>query len=83
MRNPVPFTCDGCKAVKKETNHWWIVSVSTEVLSLMPWNEDVAAQEGIYHLCGGECVSKFLSARMEDVRTQLTARESVSERGSE
>jgi len=62
--------CDICRKQKAEVNHWWIGfmrcdSVTSSVIQ--PWNDEIAEAIGAKHLCGQECVTKFVSEWMQKV----------------
>jgi hypothetical protein len=68
--------CDGCKAVKKEANHWYTLVISdTQEASLRPmaksraelFHADVA---GVQYLCGRRCVSEALDRWMDGLTTR-------------
>jgi hypothetical protein len=80
--------CDGCRAVKKETNHWYTLVIRDKQeacprpMAMTPvdlFQEDVA---GVQYLCGRRCVSEALdrwmdgltSLQMIDRRTNATTR---------
>lgn len=55
------FTCDGCGAVKKESNHWWKLAVESEVLLLARWDETGwlnREDTPVAHVCGRACALK-------------------------
>lgn len=62
------YKCDGarCDAIKRETNHWWMVQEFTDIdgrprLNLQPWDEKLADSQSLKHYCGEGCVAKRVS----------------------
>ena len=57
--------CDGCQAVKKETNHWYTLIINPSEACLRPmattpvdfFKADAA---GVQYLCGRRCVIEAL-----------------------
>lgn len=54
------YKCDGCGALKKEANRWWVLRVAnTEtILMTIERGEQISIAEGDLILCGQDCVSK-------------------------
>jgi hypothetical protein len=60
-----PYECDVCKTKKGEGNRWLMgdvlhkrypdSSVSTNMIGLRPWQEEIADEEGVKHLCSDKC----------------------------
>src|SRR5581483_8006989 len=79
--------CDVCGREKTELNRWWIIDTSRladlppyPILRLIAYNETDAIYSR-HHLCGFECVQKFIDLWMqeqlkiktiEEVRAQLS-----------
>lgn len=62
MRLPSPYKCDGCGAIRGETNHWWVGFICRfpHGARLTVWaNEDLEDADG--HFCGVECGMKWVS----------------------
>lgn len=61
------YTCDQCGTQKKDTNHWWVMSIGLGNAHLMLWdqtNEDFLNGNTALHLCGEACVQKKVSEFM-------------------
>lgn len=57
--------CDVCKFQKKEANHWFkAVKLSVPGVSVYPWEAEVDAAREISHLCGIECVMKWVGRQL-------------------
>lgn len=59
-----PYTCSVCGVAKKETNHWYVVVISSGCAAIYTWLQaeslsifDSARAE---HLCGQLCVHKLI-----------------------
>jgi ferredoxin len=74
MRINEPWTCDICQAKKQPSNGWCIgfankrfdfeangIKVTTTATAILPWNDLLADRKGAVHLCGVECISKFVA----------------------
>ncbi len=60
MAAKTQYVCDGCGAVKGETNHWYSVAQGTGVFTVRPWSFADKLDERS-HFCGASCVQKALS----------------------
>lgn len=71
MAQVTTFNCDnpGCKEVKKDCNHWWIVNTKGGVFHLFPLGDHVAKGEEI--ACSYDCVIKILARYMGSVTPRL------------
>ena len=60
------YICDECQAVKKEANHWWVLfPQSNGSITLFRWPQDDSIPQGLFHLCGQQCVIARLNKFME------------------
>jgi hypothetical protein len=63
--------CDGCQAVKKETNHWYTLVISENYearlrpMAMTPIELCQADVAGVQYLCGRRCVSQALDRWMD------------------
>jgi len=64
MKRSSPYTCDYCGADKGATNHWRLRDKTTDHFILMDWDDDLADQDGVEHICSESCASKALSRWM-------------------
>ena len=92
MKLPSPYICDECGTQKKESNHWWLLTIfeceTGDKFEIGPWNED-DVQDGVKHLCSESCATKALSkwmASFQSANEQLaqpveTAEESAINKG--
>lgn len=75
MAQILTYKCDICSTVKKEVNHWWGAythpdahPLDKRLLSIKPlsdFGEDFL--EKISHLCGFDCVTKWLHQQMQEI----------------
>jgi hypothetical protein len=68
------YRCAGpnCGLLKGSTDRWWLMwssfgEFSRPVLSLSPWNEELADREGTLHVCGELCAQRLQSQFMGNV----------------
>jgi hypothetical protein len=54
------FTCV-CGVQKKATNHWLLAEVTSDGITFMPWNWELAVRDDIIVLCGEQCAANLLS----------------------
>lgn len=62
------FECAVCGELKRDVNHWWIVSIgrvlssvgSYDELSITQWRSDLAALKNKYATCGTNCTQKLV-----------------------
>ena len=52
--------CDVCGKVKQEVNHWFVIRLEISALTLNKWPVAHMCPDA-KHICGQECVQKFLS----------------------
>ena len=61
-----------CGVLKGNTNHWWMMWTArandgTSVLSLAPWEDEIAVRESALPVCGEQCAHKLQSQFMDNV----------------
>lgn len=71
MRGPIPYTCDVCGRAKQETNHWFLCQrfyaaallgkARLSALKIAAWDNTLAREDAIVHLCGESCAAIHLS----------------------
>jgi hypothetical protein len=68
------YKCELCSNQKKEVNHWFIVfllkgegNVLKPTLSILSWNETTAAMQHAQHLCGIECLQRFVTQKVGEL----------------
>jgi hypothetical protein len=68
------YRCAGpnCGLLKGSADRWWLMwssfgEFSRPVLSLSPWNEELADREGTLHVCGELCAQRLQSKFMGNV----------------
>jgi hypothetical protein len=64
----VTYKCDGegCESIKKEVNHWWVVTPSDRAFSVRPMKiEESELAVNAITMCSESCVSKALSRWMQ------------------
>lgn len=76
MKLPSPYICDECGTQKKESNHWWVLTLRgrsyngsefVNAFVLLPWEEPDAM--GVRaHLCSESCATKALSKWMASLQ---------------
>jgi hypothetical protein len=75
--------CDGCQAVKKQTNHWYTLVISDgheaclRPMAMTPIELFQADAHGVQYFCGRRCVSEALDRWMDG----LTALSGTDSRG--
>lgn len=72
------IVCDGCQAVKKETNHWYTLVVGHDheaCLRPMGFTPSALLQAGapagVQYLCGRRCAIEALDRWMGDVTVSV------------
>jgi hypothetical protein len=58
-------SCDVCGAIKRESNHWLLVSEgytpdAVPTFRIFHWNDAIAKQYGIRIACGEQCLGALL-----------------------
>ncbi|MFZ1919298.1 MAG: hypothetical protein WAU58_17125 [Terriglobales bacterium] len=68
------YRCSGpnCGVMKGASDHWWVMWSSLDddsvpVMQLAPWDDKLAALEGVLHVCGEGCAGKLQSQFMGNV----------------
>ena len=61
-----------CGALKGSSNHWsmmWTAhpAAAAPVLSLAPWDEEIAVRESAIPVCGEQCAHKLQSQFMDNL----------------
>lgn len=85
MANNLPigliYRCSGpnCGVLKTpEQEGWWLLWTSMEglvpMLSIAPWDDDIAHREGTLFACGENCAHKLQSTFMSNVTANRNAR---------
>jgi len=62
------FECSVCGALKRDVNHWWLVSIVdvtsaaglSSDLMISQWQPDLAAHKGRRPACGSNCAQKLV-----------------------
>ena len=73
-----------CGLLRREGDQWWLMWLSYRdgkypVLSICPWEEHVAMQEGAMPVCGELCAHKLQSQFMDNVmRERRQARSQIA-----
>ena len=73
-----------CGLLRREGDQWWLMWLSYRdgkypVLSICPWEEHVAMQEGAMPVCGDLCAHKLQSQFMDNVmRERRQARSQIA-----
>lgn len=64
------FECDlpGCKALKKEANHWWVVDADDSTFMAYPMTPDVALNPHSKTYCGQEHAQKAFEDWMQTAK---------------
>jgi hypothetical protein len=57
------FECEVCHAIRGEDEPWLLVPDETwgPALHVLPWDDQVAGEEGIYHVCGPQHAKDFVN----------------------
>lgn len=66
----VPYYCDGCGVMRKETNHWFVMFTAKERkgeqrLHVSEWTDAIATLDSSKHICGHRCAHKLLDYWLE------------------
>lgn len=80
MAQVLTYRCDICKEQKKELNHWWtgyLLLNKTEIC-VIPLGDGPDPGNGIYHLCGFDCVTKWLHQQMQEIINRENANRTAS-----
>lgn len=65
------YKCDYCGELKKESNHWWLVSLWSHPRSFSVQSFETASRDQltggfgadeVFHLCGSACVTAKVNA---------------------
>lgn len=54
-------SCDVCGTLRTNANHWWIAMPVDTGITLLPWDDTIAGVSTAIHLCGEDCLHKYLS----------------------
>lgn len=66
MRDSI-YRCDECKAQKGEGNRWLLaVAHNTHGLEFRLWDDDLAKEDNVSHLCGEQCAQRRLNEFFAD-----------------
>ena len=55
------YVCDECKAIKRQSNHWFVADPRTTDLVIAGLSPNFSYGEGIKHLCSESCLLKVVS----------------------
>ena len=76
------YRCSGpnCGVIKNPNDRWWLLWTSFEsgrqpILSLAPWDEELALDHDAIYVCGERCAQKLQSQFMCNVRENQLKRE--------
>lgn len=58
--------CAGCGTLKQKSNNWWVASIRDNTFVIGPMPHVSAYQEGVWYLCGHECVHSMLAEYMAE-----------------
>lgn len=70
------IVCDGCQAVKKDTNHWYAVSLESKNLTIKPlqlppdWATKNFPDSSVQYYCGRFCALEALTKWMNRLSDQ-------------
>ena len=71
MSGGLQFACDMCGKEKRKTNHWFLAYLAAgQGLVVGQWNDDVATDADVLHLCGNNCVHKLVERYLETGSTE-------------
>jgi hypothetical protein len=59
------FTCL-CGRQKQVSNHWVLARITSNGITFMPWDRDLALNSDIIVLCGEGCASALFSRSLGD-----------------
>ncbi len=57
------FACEVCHAVRQDSESWLVVPGETwgPALHILPWDDQLAAESGVYHFCGPHHAKEMIS----------------------
>ena len=58
--------CAGCDILKQKSNNWWTVSIVESLLMIGPMSHVDGYREGVWYLCGHECVHAIVGEYMSE-----------------
>jgi hypothetical protein len=67
------IVCDGCQSVKKDTNHWYMLSIDQQTATMSPLRNPSEGQpgpdRGVYRqfFCGRYCAVEAITRWMDHV----------------
>lgn len=67
------YTCEVCGAPKNPGDEGWYLAFENEWgdnLEILAWDDELAAQNGMMHLCGGGHLQRWVSHWMQPTRTE-------------
>lgn len=58
------FRCDNCGVLKKEVNHWFMLSITngTDSVTVYKWDKDADSLDA--HVCGVDCAVRLVARWM-------------------
>ena len=62
--------CAGCGAMKQKSNNWWQIHLEEGKLVLEPMAKNFLDLNGMWFLCGFECVHTMFNEYMNDMMTK-------------
>lgn len=60
------YQCDECSVTKQESNHWVLIYAHDRQMNIVPWQDNLARDHRVLHLCGAGCAAKILSKQIHD-----------------
>lgn len=67
------YCCEMCPELKKENNGWFVGLALKNSTLIMPWDEGTAAMKESKHLCGLDCVGKWVSQTLAKLTASQNA----------
>lgn len=61
MKIAIPYSCDVCGAIKKESNKWWRLIILSDAYTVFPWKELInpnSFYKEVKDICSEGCLVK-------------------------
>lgn len=68
MKAPQTFTCDLCSATRRPDEPWFLLFDQSrgEALTFVPWKDELASGDGVFHFCSNHHLQVFVRRLLED-----------------
>ena len=76
------ISCDMCGVQKREANHWFLANQESGELHVSQWTSKNLFSPGTKHLCGENCLHKFLSEFLAHSLPFISAQQAADSAGT-